>query len=50
MGCCFLVAAGVVLQGYSEFRQGLIRGIKKVPAVLGDRRAPFCGSLMRMGF
>ena len=48
MGCCFLVAAGVVLQDYSEFRQGLIRGIKKVPAVLRNRRALFCGSLLRL--
>ena len=41
MGCCFLVAAGVVLQGYSEFRQGLIRGIKKVPAVLWGQTGTF---------
>ena len=34
--------------GYSEFRQGLIRGIKKVPAVLRNRRALFCGSLLRL--
>ena len=47
MGWCFWAAAGMVLQDYSEFWQGLIRGIKKVPAVLGDRRAPFCGWLGR---
>ena len=34
MGWCFWAAAGMVLQDYSEFWQGLIRGIKKVPAVL----------------
>ena len=48
MGWCFWAAAGMVLQDNSEFRQGLIRGIKKVPAVLGDRRALFCGSLLRL--
>ncbi len=41
MGCCFFVAAGVVLQGYSVFRQGLIRGIKKVPAVLWGQAGTF---------
>ncbi len=41
MEWCFWAAAGMVLQGYSEFRQGLIRGIKKVPAVLWGQTGTF---------
>jgi hypothetical protein len=40
-GVLFFGGYGGGAAGYSEFRQGLIRGIKKVPAVLWGQTGTF---------